>query len=35
METKPDIQLKLQVLLTEYERIKEEIFHHKTTLQTV
>ena len=35
MQTEPEIQLKLQVLLTEYERIKEEIFHHKTTQQTI
>lgn len=35
METDSRTQLKVQVLLAEYERIKDEIFHHKTTLQTI
>ncbi len=35
METKPEPQLRLQALLAEYERIKDEIIRHATTQQTI
>jgi len=35
MEIKPEPQLRLQVLLVEYERIKDEIIRHTTTQQII
>lgn len=35
METKPEPQLRLQVLLAEYGRIKDEIIRHTTTQQII